>query len=151
MDARAARSAGAIGLGHPRTARRKARVAAQPRLHAEADPPEQPDRAREGQARRPRRLEADADAISTAAKRDVTWLKPTLPLATPIRDAHDEGRSVWALPRRGCTLECLNGFDILANHIWTTSLGRKSTWPPMPSLAKTSIYVPGWDQDDDEA
>ena len=91
------------------------------------------------------------EAIGTAAKREPTWLQPTLPLAAPIREAHDEGRSVWALPRRGCTLECLQGFDILANHIWTTSLGRKSTWPSMPSLAKTSIHVPGWDQDDDEA
>ena len=92
----------------------------------------------------------NVDAIGTAAKREVTWLQPTLPLATPIRDAHDEGRSVWALPRRGCTLECLQGFDILAQHIWS-KLGRKTTWPPMPSLAKTSIHVPGWDQDDDEA
>ena len=98
---------------------------------------------------------ADADewehnvkAISDASGHDATWLKPTLPLATPIRDAHDAGRSVWALPRRGCTLECLEGFDILAGYVWTQQLGRKAnTWPVMPPLAQTTIHVRGWDDE----
>jgi cellulose biosynthesis protein BcsQ len=92
----------------------------------------------------------NVNAIEKAAGREVTWLKPTLPLATPIRDAHNDGRSVWTLPRRGCTLECLDGFDILAQHIWT-SMGRKGAWPPMPSPAKSAVHVAGWDPDDHEA
>lgn len=89
----------------------------------------------------------DVAAIQKAAGRSMQYLADPLPKATPVKEAHDNGRSVWALPRRGCTLEFLSGVDTLAQVAWGR-ITPKRPWPPMPPPGAASVYVPGWDDDE---
>lgn len=86
----------------------------------------------------------NVEAIESVLGRDIQWLQKPLPLATPIRQAHDSGRSIWSLPRRGNTLECLEGIDILASYIWGKS-GKRPQWPRMPTPGEATVYIEGWD------
>lgn len=88
----------------------------------------------------------DATAIGEAADRKVRFLSQPLPRSTPVAEAHNEGRSVWSLPRRGCTMEFLTGIEALAGVAWGR-LGRSGAIPPMPPPA-ASVFVPGWDDED---
>lgn len=88
----------------------------------------------------------DALAIEQASGRSLQFLSKPLPRAAPVERAHNEGRSVWTLPRRGCTWEFLDAVDTLASSLWARALP-KQPWPAMPPL-KATAYVPGWDDAD---
>lgn len=89
----------------------------------------------------------DALAIEKASGGSMRYLANPLPKAGPVSAAHDEGRSVWTLPRRGCTLEFLSGVDILASLLWE-KVSPKKPWLAMPSAGASSIHVQGWDDDE---
>lgn len=95
----------------------------------------------------PKEWAHNVKAIESASKRSVRYLGAPLPKATPVFAAHDDSRSVWTLPRRGCTLEFLQGIDILAEILWTKAFP-KTPWPPLPPL-KADIYIDGWENDND--
>lgn len=90
---------------------------------------------------------SNAAAIEEASGRSMLYLPTPLPKAAPVSAAHDDGRSVWSLPRRGCTLEFLSGVDGLASMIWA-KVSPKKSWPEMPSPGAASIHVAGWDDDE---
>ena len=94
----------------------------------------------------PVQWERDATAIEQAAGRAIQYLSSPLPRSAPVEAAHNNGRSVWALPRRGCTWEFLSAVDTLACSLWTKAFPKKP-WPAMPPL-KATAYVDGWDGKD---
>ncbi len=94
----------------------------------------------------PVQWEQDATAIEQAAGRAIQYLSSPLPRSAPVEAAHNNGRSVWALPRRGCTWEFLSAVDTLACSLWTKAFPKKP-WPAMPPL-KATAYVDGWDGKD---
>jgi hypothetical protein len=89
----------------------------------------------------------NAAAIERARGRDLQFLEDPLPPSKPIKQAHDAGRSVWALSRSGATLDYLSGVDTLAQLAWERIHPRRS-WPAMPSQSAAAAYVPGWDDDE---
>jgi hypothetical protein len=86
----------------------------------------------------------NASAIERALGRDLEYLEESLPKSHRIKAAHDEGRSVWTLPRTGTTLAFLCGVDSLAQMAWTRIHPRRA-WPEMPPASDSAPYVPGWD------
>lgn len=91
----------------------------------------------------------DANAISGAAGRDLTFLPNPLPYSPAVAQAHAVGGSVWALARRGRTHVFLDGVEIIASLAWNrTAPGRAMPSPP-PSNSVT--FIEGWDDDGDNA
>jgi cellulose biosynthesis protein BcsQ len=99
----------------------------------------------------PEEWENDAAVIAQASKhKDLLMLKAPLPASKPIEKTLGQGRSVWELPRRGCTLEFLNGVETLAGLAWDKLFpDRPMPSKPPPSKAAAEAYIPGWDDDDD--
>lgn len=91
--------------------------------------------------------EQNVNAIEIATKRKVKCLGDPLPLAKPILMAHNEGRSVWKLHRRSCTLEFLQGVELIAQYFWSKHFP-KTPWPALPAQ-KNIPFVEGWDSDDE--
>jgi hypothetical protein len=89
----------------------------------------------------------DAGEIGEAARKEVRYLRTPLPAAAPVKGAHDAGRSVWELPRRGCTREYLKGIECLASVAWNR-ISPGTSLPPAPASGASSAYVPGWDDED---
>lgn len=94
----------------------------------------------------PKKWANDVRALTKAAGRELDFLTEPLPKTRPIEDAHNQGQSVWALPRRGRTLDFLRGIDALAMAFFQLHFPDQP-WPPLPPLAATSI-IDGWDDDD---
>lgn len=86
----------------------------------------------------------NAEAIEQVLDRGLQYLEEPLPRSKSIKLAHDEGRSVWTLPRTGQTLEFLSSIDLLARMAWER-MHPKQSWPKMPPAAASAPYVPGWD------
>lgn len=89
----------------------------------------------------------NAATIERVLGRDVQFLEDPLPISKLIKQAHDAGRSVWALPRSGVTLDYLSSVDTLAETAWERVHPRRK-WPSMPSQSTAAAYVPGWDDDE---
>ncbi len=89
----------------------------------------------------------NAATIERALGRDLQYLDDPLPRTKRIKQAHDAGRSVWALPRSGVTHDFLSGVDTLAQMAWERCNPRRA-WPSMPSASAAATYVPGWDDDE---
>lgn len=89
----------------------------------------------------------NAGTIEQVLGRSVQYLGEPLPKSKRIKAAHDEGRSVWALPWTGRTLTFLSGVDVLAQTAWER-LSTKRAWPSMPHTSSSAPYVPGWDDDE---
>ena len=60
----------------------------------------------------------NAEAISDALERPLTFLPAPLPKSALIEEAHNQGRSVWSLRRSGPTLAFLQGVNALAQMVW---------------------------------
>lgn len=88
-----------------------------------------------------------ATIAEVAGRPDLIFLPEPLPKANPIAAAHNTGKSVWDLPRRGCTKEYLEGIESLAAKAWDR-IHPDMDIPSMPPTRNTSVYVPGWDDDD---
>ena len=86
----------------------------------------------------------NAATIERVLGRDLQFLEDPLPISRLIKQAHDAGRSVWALPRSGVTLEYLSSVDTLAQTAWERVHPHRP-WPSMPSQSTAAAYVPGWD------
>ena len=91
----------------------------------------------------------DANAISEAAGRNLTFLPNPLPHSPAIADAHAVGGSVWALPRRGRTHRFLDGVEIIASVAWSRVAPGRAMPPPPPS--KSLPFIEGWDDEDGDA
>lgn len=89
---------------------------------------------------------ANAEAIEQALQRRVQYLDEPLPRPKRIKKAHNEGRSVWTLPRTGLTLIFLSAVDSIAQMVWER-LHLRRTWPMMPPASSSVPYVPGWDDE----
>ncbi len=91
----------------------------------------------------------DANAISEAAGRALTFLPNPLPHSPAIAEAHAVGGSVWALPRRGRTHRFLDGVEIIASVAWSRIAPGRAMPPPPPS--KSLPFIEGWDDEDGDA
>lgn len=90
----------------------------------------------------------DAGVMQQVLGHALHYLAEPLPRSKPVKMAHDGGRSVWTLARRGHTGTFLRGVDALAQAAWGR-IRPKRPWPMMsPPSASSSLFVPGWDDDD---
>ncbi|MBU1495076.1 MAG: hypothetical protein KJ956_14060 [Actinobacteria bacterium] len=90
-----------------------------------------------------------AKAIADASKVEgLLFLPDPVPPARPIRDAHDDGVSVWDLPRRGNTKLFLDAVETIAEHAWQRVCPDKA-FPAMPRRRVADAYVQGWSDDED--
>ena len=89
----------------------------------------------------------NAAAVEQALGRSLQYLEEPLPKARSIKQAHDAGRSVWALPRSGVTWRFLSGVETLAQMAWAR-LNSHRAWPASLPPQYSSPYVPGWDDDE---
>jgi hypothetical protein len=96
----------------------------------------------------PKEWKKNALALEKAADRAIRYLAEPLPKTKPIEAAHNQGRSVWTLPRRGRTKDFLQGIETLVLS-FASSAFPKQPWPAMPPLASTQA-VAGWDDNDDD-
>jgi hypothetical protein len=88
----------------------------------------------------------NARAIEAAAGRELGCLGQPLPRSPQVKDAHDEGKSVWSLRRAGRTLAFLNGVETLARIAWEL-FNDDEELPTMPPSSSAVPYVPGWDDE----
>lgn len=88
----------------------------------------------------------NARAIEAAAGRELGCLGQPLPRSPQVKDAHDEGKSVWSLRRAGRTLAFLNGVETLARIAWELCNDDEEL-PTMPPSSSAVPYVPGWDDE----
>jgi len=89
----------------------------------------------------------NVEGIQVALGRNVTYLSEPLARTKRIKEAHDEGQSVWTLRRTGSTLEFLSGINTLAQSIWMRFFPGRG-WPAMPAATAPARYVRGWDDED---
>lgn len=85
-------------------------------------------------------------AIEVAVGRSMQHLDNPLPRSKRIAAAHDEGRSLWTLPRRGRVLEFLGGVESLAHESWSR-VPTRGEWRAAPQPPTASIFVSGWDDE----
>jgi hypothetical protein len=98
----------------------------------------------------PRAWAHSVTAIGAAAKvSNLSFLSSPIPAAKPIRAAHDDGISVWDLPRRGNTKEFLDAVETVVHTAFKQFFSRQPM-PAMPRRRAGDAYVPGW-SDDEEA
>lgn len=88
----------------------------------------------------------DAHTIQRVVGRYMGFLEDPLPQSDAIKEAHDQGASIWTLRRSGTTMDVLNGVESLAHMAWQR-MGMDQPWPAMPSPKATKVYVRGWDPD----
>jgi len=89
----------------------------------------------------------NVEGIEVALGRNVTYLPEPLARTKRIKEAHDEGKSVWTLRRTGPTLAFLSGIDSLAQTVWARFFPGRG-WPALPAAAASARYVRGWDDED---
>lgn len=90
--------------------------------------------------------EQEVGVIERLTQRSMDYLDEPLPRAESLKEACDNGRSVWGVPRRKTVVDFLSGIDTLAQTVWQR-LNRHQSWPPMPPPGSTPLYVPGWSAD----
>lgn len=65
-----------------------------------------------------------------------------------IKEAHNNGESVWTLPRTGrSTVTFLSAIETFAQMAWQRVRPQYS-WPAPPSASARAPYVSGWDDDE---
>ena len=87
--------------------------------------------------------EQEVAVLERLSQRSLNYLDESLPRVEAVKEACDNGRSVWSLPRRKPTTDFLSGVDTLAHEAWHRT-GRQGQWPSMPPPGSTPLYVPGW-------
>ena len=99
----------------------------------------------------PQEWAQSVQAINAAAKmgNNLFFLPDPIPAAKPIRSAHDDGTSVWDLPRRGNTKEFLDAVESVVATAWKQFFSRQPLLT-MPRRRGGDAYVQGW-SDDEEA
>lgn len=88
----------------------------------------------------------NVEAIQEALDRSVQFLAEPLPKSARIASAHNEGESVWTIPRAGGTRAFLGGVDALARMAWER-LDTRRPWLAMPPASASAPYVLGWDDE----
>jgi hypothetical protein len=89
------------------------------------------------------------EAIAKASGvKDLRYVSDPVPPARPIRDAHDDGVSVWDLPRRGNTGLFLGAVETISSHAWQRVFS-ETALPNMPRRQASDAYVQGWSDDED--
>ena len=97
----------------------------------------------------PKAWKQSVNAIGEAAAVSNLWFLPDpIPAAKPIHAAHDDGISVWDLPRRGNTKEFLDAVETVVHEAWKLFFSRQPM-PAMPRRRAGDAYVPGWSDDED--
>lgn len=65
-----------------------------------------------------------------------------------IKEAHNDGESVWTIPRTGrSTVAFLSAVDTFAKMAWERARPHQP-WPPPPAASARAPYVSGWDDDE---
>lgn len=65
-----------------------------------------------------------------------------------IKEAHNDGESVWTLPRTGrSTVTFLSAIETFAKMVWERARPHHS-WPDPPAPSSRAPYVSGWDDDE---
>lgn len=65
-----------------------------------------------------------------------------------IKEAHNDGESVWSLPRTGrSTIVFLSAIDTFAKMAWERARPNHP-WPAPPAASSRAPYVSGWDDDE---
>lgn len=83
-----------------------------------------------------------AEALEEASGRPLLYLPDPVPASPVVKQAQDEGRSVWELARSGNVLKMLSAVDDVASMFWEhVGNGR---WLKMPSSLKV-VHLGGWD------
>lgn len=96
----------------------------------------------------PEKWAHDADVLEQVLGRPVQYLAEPLPKSKPVKMAHDGGRSVWTLARRGRTGAFLRGVDALAQAAWRRLRPKRPGPMRVPPSASSTLFVPGWDDDE---
>ena len=91
----------------------------------------------------------EVEVIAEAADRPVQYAPKTLRAHPSVADSHAEGRSVWTLARRGAVKSYLDGVEVLADAAWRHA-GREGALPELPDDDEDEVFIPGWDDADDE-
>jgi cellulose biosynthesis protein BcsQ len=87
--------------------------------------------------------EQEVAVLERLTQRSMHYLDEPLPRVDAVKEACDNGRSVWSIPRRKPTTDFLSGVDTLAHQAWHRT-GRQGQWPSMPPPGSKPLYVPGW-------
>ncbi len=90
----------------------------------------------------------DASTIHDASNHagGFSYLPGPLPRTDEVREALNQGQSVWTLPRRGRTREFIQGVESLAGVVWAR-VRPDTTLPPLAALAASAVHIRGWDDD----
>jgi hypothetical protein len=91
----------------------------------------------------------EVDVIAEAVDRPMQFVPRSLRAHASVAEAHAEGRSVWTLPRRGAVKSYLEGVEVLAEAAWRHA-GREGPLPDLPDSDEDEVFIPGWDDADDE-
>ena len=91
----------------------------------------------------------EVDVIAEAVDRPMQFVPRSLRAHASVAEAHAEGRSVWTLPRRGAVKSYLEGVEVLAEAAWRHA-GREEALPDLPDSDEDQVFIPGWDDADDE-
>jgi hypothetical protein len=88
----------------------------------------------------------NVNVISRQLGRPLDYLPDPVKPSKLIKEAHDEQRSVWTLPRKGNVLEFLNAVNDLAE-LAIQRIDPQPDLRPMPRPASSQPYLPGWDDE----
>jgi hypothetical protein len=91
----------------------------------------------------------EVDVIAEAVDRPVQYAPRTLRAHPSVAEAHAEGRSVWTLSQRGAVKSYLDGVEVLADAAWRHA-DREGPLPDLPDSDEDEVFIPGWDDADDE-
>lgn len=95
----------------------------------------------------PKDWEYSAETIGKAIGRDVAFLAAPVPTSETIKEAQNDGVSVYDCARRGHTLAFVNAIEAIARAAWTHAYGENDVMPALPKK-RGKVYIPGWDDED---
>lgn len=90
----------------------------------------------------------NVEAMEQVLQRSLDFFPEPLLKTKRIKSAHNDGESVWSLPRTGrSTVTFLSAIETFAKMAWERARPRHS-WPSPPAPSSRAPYVSGWDDDE---
>lgn len=90
----------------------------------------------------------NVEAMEQVLGRSLDFYPEPLLKTKRIKAAHNDGESVWNLPRTGrSTVQFLSAVETFARMTWDRARPGHA-WPPPPAASSRAPYVSGWDDDE---